>query len=94
MIVEASEIEALARECIAEDWDDHVPGYYRNMNIERFASLVEAAAMERAAKLCEAHAREAQMVVFTRITDSPREVISRECAETIRAAIPGSAATA
>lgn len=35
-------IDRLARECIAEDWDDHVPGYYRSMNIERFAALVAA----------------------------------------------------
>jgi hypothetical protein len=44
-------IEELARECIAEDWDDHLPGYYRNMNIERFAALVRAEALEEACKI-------------------------------------------
>lgn len=44
-------IECLARECIAEDWTDHVPGYYRSMNIERFAALVA----EACAKACIEH---------------------------------------
>ena len=42
-------VERIARECIAEDWTDHVPGYYRSMNLERFWSL----AMEHAAGICD-----------------------------------------
>lgn len=46
------DIEALARQCITEDWNDNAPGYYREMNLVRFAALVArecAAACEREA---------------------------------------------
>jgi hypothetical protein len=49
-------LEAMARQCIAEDWDKPAPGYYRNMNIARFAALVRADALEQAAKVPEAAA--------------------------------------
>ncbi len=51
-------IEAWARECIAEDWDDHLPGYYRDMDIERFAELVRAAALEECATVIRALMRQ------------------------------------
>ncbi len=40
------DVEALASECIAEDWEDHAPGRYRQMDLNRFAALV----LERAAQ--------------------------------------------
>jgi hypothetical protein len=43
------DVEALAAECIAEDWDDHVPGWYREMDLNRFA----AAVLEEAARAAE-----------------------------------------
>lgn len=43
------DIEALARQCIAEDWTDPLPGYYRDMNLTRFAALVA----DECAKLAE-----------------------------------------
>ena len=42
-------VERLAKDCIAEDWTDHDPGYYRDMNLERFWQ----AAMEHAAGIAE-----------------------------------------
>lgn len=42
-------VERLAKDCIAEDWTDHDPGYYRDMNLERFWQ----AAMEHAAGICD-----------------------------------------
>jgi hypothetical protein len=47
------QIEQWARECIAEDWEDRIPGYYRDMNLTRFAELVAAAERERIAKRYE-----------------------------------------
>ena len=46
------EIERLARECIAEDWDCG-GRYYRNMDLARFAALIEAQTKERCALVCE-----------------------------------------
>lgn len=43
-----ADIEAMARECISEDWGDHLPGWYRNMNFARFAALVAAKARAEA----------------------------------------------
>jgi hypothetical protein len=45
------DVEALARECIAEDWDDHVAGWYREMDLNRFA----AAVLEEAARVAESY---------------------------------------
>lgn len=50
-------IHKLARECIAEDWEDPLPGYYRSMNIARFAALVA----EECAKVCDDKAEEVRL---------------------------------
>ena len=46
-------LEAMARQCIADDWDKPCPGYYRDMNITSFAALVRAQALEEAAAWLE-----------------------------------------
>ena len=56
------QIEQWARECIAEDWTDHIPGYYRDMNLTRFAALVAQSERERCAKLCDALSFGVQMI--------------------------------
>ncbi len=43
------QIDSLAAECIAEDWDDHIPGYYRNMNLTQFAVGIRTATLKEAA---------------------------------------------
>ena len=83
MAIDRQQIEALARECIAEDWDDHLPGYYRDMDIKRFASLVRAAALEEAAQICEKPIT-AMYLSGVRFT---RTVSANECATVIRALI-------
>jgi hypothetical protein len=54
-----SEIERMAAEFIAEDWEPD--RYYRDMNLVAFARAIERAAIqqerERAARLCEEMAR-------------------------------------
>lgn len=50
-----AEVERLARECIAEDWDKG-GRYYRNMDLARFAALVQAAERERCALIVDANA--------------------------------------
>ncbi len=82
--MEASEVEKLAREAGL-----YVTGYNHAM-YARFAALVEVAAMERAAKMCDDNAVDQQMMVITMLDDTPRSIYSRECAETIRAAIKAS----
>lgn len=65
-------VERLAKDCIAEDWTDHDPGYYRDMNLERFWQ----AAMEHAAGICDTSAF---------YEDDPQGY-TRQCAAAIREA--------
>jgi hypothetical protein len=46
------DLERMARECIAEDWDSG-GRYYRNMDLARFADLIRADERERCAKVCD-----------------------------------------
>jgi hypothetical protein len=55
--------------------------------LRAFATLIRAAALEEAAKVCEENAAECIMLIATEIDDTPREVHSRECAAAIRALI-------
>jgi hypothetical protein len=71
------QIEQWARECIAEDWEDHIPGYYRDMNLTRFAELVAQREMERCAEVCIADAAPYQAAGAS---------VAIECAAAIRSA--------
>ena len=62
---------------------NHLPGYYRDMDLTRFASLVRAAALEEAAKACEATS------AATGDEAGPFYSVPLECAAAIRALIPG-----
>lgn len=58
----------------------------QHFGAELQAAINKAVAAERAAcaAACEAHAAEPQIMLATRITDNPRAVVARECAELIR----------